>query len=254
MTHIHIAGEHSDWVQFSARFILGAGQQALRDNGRFVMALSGGSTPAPIYQSLPHLWEQHALGWQRVHILWSDERCVPLDHPESNYRMARQALLDRIDIPSDQVHPMRCVQDPGLSAAEHEQVLRGLYPRQDWPEIDLILLGMGADGHTASLFPGSPALHARSRWVAANDTPGLDPPRLTLTIPAINAARQVALLIAGSSKAGRVASVLGVEKGSGTVPVQSIEPSNGELHWLLDGEAAGGLVDLSVPCQAQPPD
>ncbi len=244
MATIHIAEEHSAWVQFGASFILDTARQAMNERGRFVMALSGGGTPHPIYQALPELWAQHELEWQRVHIVWSDERCVPLDHPQSNYRMAREALLDRINIPNDHIHPMRCSQDPTASAVEYEGVLRELYPRQDWPTIDLMLLGMGADGHTASLFPDSPALEGRSRWVVANKAPARETPRLTLTIPAINAAGRIAFLVAGSEKADVVYKILTDREETPRLPAEEIKPSAGELHWLLDAEAAVRIMHL----------
>ncbi|MGD2057905.1 MAG: 6-phosphogluconolactonase [Anaerolineales bacterium] len=244
MTQIHIAEDRSSWVQMSAQFIVEAAQRALQDSGRFTIALSGGSTPRPVYQALPELWEQHGLEWQTVHLLWSDERCVPLDHPQSNYRMARQALIDLVDIPHANVHPMRCGDDPTASASDYEGVLRELYPRQDWPTLDLLLLGMGPDGHTASLFPGTRALSEHSRWVVANEVPQLDKMRLTLTFPAINAARKIAFLIAGNEKADMVHQILGDGNGETPVPAQGVHPEEGELHWLLDPEAASRLVEI----------
>jgi 6-phosphogluconolactonase len=208
------------------------------------MALSGGNTPRPVYQALPGLWEQHGLEWQNVHLLWSDERCVALDDPQSNYRMARRALIDSVDIPHDHIHPMRCGDDPDASASAYESILRELYPRQDWPTVDLLLLGMGPDGHTASLFPGTVALAERSRWVVSNEVPQLDTTRLTLTFPAINAARKIAFLVTGHEKAEMIQKILGVGHDGPPIPAQAVEPQEGELHWLLDREAARRLVEF----------
>ncbi len=243
MANIHIAKEHSAWVQLTAHFILEAAKNTLDEQDRFVLALSGGSTPRPVYQALPELWKQQALDWRRVHILWSDERCVPLNHPESNYRMAQEALLDEIDIPGDQIHPMLCNQDPARSAVEYEAILREFFPSHDWPRIDLILLGLGTDGHTASLFPDTPALSERSRWVVENESPSLDIARLTLTLPAINAAKSVAFLVAGSGKADVVDKIFSKSGQPPALPAAAIKPTNGELHWLLDGGAAQRIND-----------
>jgi 6-phosphogluconolactonase len=228
-------------VQLSTAFIVDAGRQALSENDRFVMALSGGSTPRAIYQALPVLWNKHDLEWGKVHILWSDERCVPFDDPESNYRMASETLLDAIDIPGDHVHPMHCDEDPAASADRYEETLRALFPEQAWPSIDLVLLGIGADGHTASLFPGTVALSERTRWVVENKVPGADAPRMTLTFPAINAARRIAFLVAGSGKADVVHKILIESKETPSLPAGKIKPSAGELHWLLDGDSAKRL-------------
>lgn len=241
MTHIKIAVDQSSWIQMSARFIVGQARKTLNHEGRFVMALSGGGTPRPVYQSLAELWERSGLDWEHVHIMWSDERCVPLDHPKSNYRMAHEVLINEIDIPQENVHPMRCVGDPHSSAAEYALILRELFPGERWPAIDLVLLGLGTDGHTASLFPDSPALVEDKQWVAANEIEGVETARLTLTIPAINASRTIAFLVAGVDKAGVVSRILGPDRLSPKLPAQSIRPTHGELYWLLDAQAASRL-------------
>lgn len=244
MTIIHIAEDHQEWIASSAEFIAAAAQQALSERGRFVLALSGGSTPRPVYQSLPETWQRHKLSWHQVLILWSDERCVALDHPRSNYRMAHEAMLERIDIPPENIHPMRCSGDPAAAAQAYEAELRVVYPHLDWPNIDLLLLGLGTDGHTASLFPHSSALEQRERWVVSNEPAQVELPRLTLTIPAINAARRIAFLVAGADKAGIIHKILGRDGEKSGFPAEAINPSDGELHWLLDRAAAGELNDV----------
>ncbi|MGD2163266.1 MAG: 6-phosphogluconolactonase [Anaerolineales bacterium] len=238
MANIHIADDPSQWVQIAVRFIMDSARKALQVQHRFVLALSGGGTPEPVYESLPTIWKEHNLDWHSVQILWGDERCVPLDHPQSNYRMVREALLDKIDIPRSNVHPMRCADSPSSAAAAYEAELRTLYPQQSWPIIDLILLGMGADGHTASLFPGSPAMHEEKRWVVDNDTSSAEHRRLTLTIPAINHAHAIAFLVTGEDKAETLRQVLQGKETKDALPAQRIKPQNGQLHWFLDANAA----------------
>lgn len=244
MPQIKIAPDHSSWAQMVAQFILEQGRYALDNFGRFTLALSGGSTPLPVYSALPELWRQHGLTWKHVHILWSDERCVPLGHPQSNYRMACEALIDKIEIPEGNVHPMRCGQDPDTSAEKYAATLRELLPDSPWPRIDLILLGMGTDGHTASLFPGTQALEESSLCVVANKVEALETIRLTMSIPVINAARKVAFLIAGADKASVLHSIHGGFPQSPPYPAQLINPAPGALFWLLDKDAAAHIKTL----------
>jgi 6-phosphogluconolactonase len=238
MTAIHIADNRSEWVNLAAKFILSNAEKALLENDRFVLALSGGGTPRPLYKALPDLWLESRLSWDRTHIIWSDERCVPPDHPQSNYRMAREVLIDQIDISPQNVHPMYCGRDSQSSAAEYETILQELYADQPWPEIDLCLLGMGTDGHTASLFPGSPAMYEENRWVVVNHTPSVEHQRLTLTLPAINCARSIAFLVTGTDKAETLRQVMQHPEARTTLPAQRIQPRSGQLHWFLDKKAA----------------
>jgi 6-phosphogluconolactonase len=244
MAEFHIAQDHLNWVRMGAQFIVERAENALEKTGRFVIALSGGSTPRPIYNLLPALWSQEAITWEQVHLLWGDERCVPLDHPHSNYRMAREAFIDRIDIPMDNIHPMRCADDIDASALAYEDTLRGLFPESTWPTVDLILLGVGTDGHTASLFPNSPALERSDRWVVPNHIPGIEHKRLTLTLPVINAARTVAFLVEGSKKAEILGQVMRTDEDDIVYPAQLIAPTSGQLHWFLDSEA-GKLIEIN---------
>ena len=243
MAQIHIAEDPLEWVSSASRFIAAAAREALSERNRFTLALSGGSTPRPVYQSLPETWQAHNLSWQQVHILWSDERCVALDHPRSNFRMARQALLDRIQIPAENIHPMRCESDPSAAAQAYETDLREIFPLMNWPRIDLVLLGLGTDGHTASLFPHSETLEKLERWVVSDEVSQAELPRLTLTIPAINAARRVAFLVAGADKAAIIHTILRDAGRKSDLPAQAIDPLDGELHWLLDKAAAGKIIE-----------
>ena len=209
-------------------------ETAIQRDGRFSLALSGGSTPLMVYVMLTKV----RLDWDRVHLFWGDERCVPPDHADSNYHMARQNLLDHIDIPPTNVYRIQGELPPLQAAQDYENALRAFFPGPQ--TFDLILLGMGDDGHTASLFPGTPALTARKRWVAAvkHDRPPhplVD--RVSLTLPAINAARQVTFLVSGESKAARLKEVFAANRAS--LPVNSVQPTSGGLLWLIDQPVAG---------------
>jgi 6-phosphogluconolactonase len=214
---------------------------AVAARGRFSVALSGGATPRRTYELLaaPPLVEQAP--WDRVHVFWGDERCVPLNDLRSNARMAKAAWLDRVPIPGNQIHPLNCAPDPAAAARQYEAKLREFFAGQP-PVLDLVLLGLGGDGHTASLFPGAPALKERQRWAAAVYVAESDLYRVTLTAPLINQARLVAFLITGGAKAGVLREVLHGPYDPGRLPAQLIRPHHGELLWLADLAAAGTLA------------
>lgn len=202
--------------------------------GPFHLALAGGRTPERLYRRLAGM----DLPWHRLHVWFGDERAVPPDDPDSNERMSREALLDRVPIPPGRIHPMRpAVTTIRRDAAAYRQELSEELPQDaaGWPVFDLVLLGLGADGHTASLFPGSCALHEAHRSVVANYAPKLRAWRLTLTYPAINAARRVWLLATGAEKAGAVARL---RAGDASAPAARLAPA-GEYRILLDRAAAG---------------
>lgn len=225
-----------------ARHIIDCAVAAMSSTGRFVLALSGGSTPKAAYTRVASRESRAAsLDWHRVHVLWGDERCVPPDDPRSNFRMAKEALLDRVPIPPQNVHRIRGEDDPRQAAADYERMLRSLLSRPP----DLVLLGLGEDGHTASLFPGGAALGESTRWAAA--APGPDGLwRVTLTPPILNAARQITFVVSGAGKAARLKQVLEEPSTSDPLPAQVIRPlsSAGHLTWMVD-EAAAGQLDTS---------
>ena len=159
--------DHQSFVDGAAAFIAGLAAESIAARGRFTIALSGGSTPRPIYARLAAADHAARIDWGKVHVFFSDERCVPPDDAASNYRMAREALLDHVPLPPANVHRMRGEEDPALAALAYEQDLQGLFRTSAAPAFDLICLGMGDDGHTASLFPGTAALRERERWVVA---------------------------------------------------------------------------------------
>jgi 6-phosphogluconolactonase len=181
--------------------------------------------------------------WTQVHLFWGDERCVPPDHPDSNYRLANEILISHVPIPSANVYRVRGELEPEVAARAYEKTLQDFFcgPRT---RFDLVLLGLGEDGHTASLFPGSDALHERERLAVAVKARYQDRPvhRVTLTLPALNTARQALFLVTGSAKAGIVQAVL--EGPEGLLPGQQIRPTAGQTVWMLDREAAGQLRAL----------
>lgn len=230
-----------------ADMFVDAARHAIGTHGRFFVALSGGSTPRALFQLLAAAPYRDAVEWAHTLVFWGDERCVPPDHPDSNYRMARDALLAHIPIPRDQVFRMPGeATDPTAGAALYEQTVRrafALGPHED-PRFDLVLLGMGPDGHTASLFPHTAALHVTNRLVVANRVEKLDSTRLTLTTRALNNAALVAFLVAGPDKAEALAGVLEGPPRPDDLPAQMIVPTHGHTIWLVDQAAAAHLTTL----------
>ena len=199
----------------------------------FRVALAGGSTPRACYLLLAN--ERRAdVDWARVEIFFGDERCVPPDHADSNYGMARRALLDHVPIPPTQLHRMRGEDEPVAAARAYEDVMRQTLGTEP---LDLVLLGMGPDGHTASLFPGTTALDETQAWVVANRVPQLGVDRLTLTFPVLSAARAVVVNVTGAEKAARLVEVLR----GGNLPINHVRPTGGCL-WLIDEAAAMSLT------------
>ena len=211
--------------------------------GRFTVALSGGSTPTALYALLATAEYRNRLDWSRVHLFWSDERCVPPDHPESNFRMVQESLLSKVEIRRENIHRMAGEKDPQAAAADYENELRRVFnPAQDGlPRFDLIYLGLGEDGHTASLFPGTAALSENQRWVTVAYVERLQAHRLTLTLPVINAAAQITFLVSGQSKRAIVKQILGADADSSILPAAKISPTDGRLTWLITQDAAEEL-------------
>lgn len=207
---------------------------------KVAVALAGGNTPRTTYRLLASQYGRK-LPWHNTEFFWSDERYVPHDHPASNYRMARETLFSGIEIPEENIHPMPThFPDPEQAAWSYEEELRRFYPGA-WPRFDLLLLGMGTDGHVASLFPASDALEEKVRWLAASAAPSEPRQRLSLTLPALNHASIIYVLIAGAEKARTVANVLAAPPTNGKLPAVLLQPREGQLIWWLDSTAAGQL-------------
>lgn len=226
----------SDLIHEAARRIVDAATHAVADRGKFTLALSGGKTPEGLYQLLAADFYRSQIDWNRVHVFFGDERCVPPDSKESNFRMAHAALLSKVPIPAEQIHRMRGEIEPNQAATEYGELLKTQFGDGG---LDLILLGMGDDGHTASLFPQSPALAERKHRCVANPVARLNAWRITLTAPFINKAQAVMVLIAGADKSARLQEVLEGPRDPTRLPIQLIEPEHGTMTWLLDAGAAG---------------
>ena len=217
------------------------GQAAIDARGCFSVGLAGGSTPKRTYELLASEAYREQLNWSKVHIFFGDERCVPPDHSESNYRMANEALISRVSIPPPNVHRINGLGDAVANASLYEDELRTFFNPASWPRFDLVLLGMGDDGHTASLFPGTKALVEPRAWVVANWVEKFGTFRITLTAPAINHAANIAFLVTGATKAERLLEVLRGALDPEKLPSQLIQPLDGSLFWLVDKAAAGRL-------------
>ena len=217
------------------------GQAAIDARGCFSVGLAGGSTPKRTYELLASEAYREQLNWSKVHIFFGDERCVPPDHSESNYRMANEALISRVFIPPPNVHRINGLGDAVANASLYEDELRTFFNPASWPRFDLVLLGMGDDGHTASLFPGTKALVEPRAWVVANWVEKFGAFRITLTAPAINHAANIAFLVTGATKAERLLEVLRGALDPEKLPSQLIQPLDGSLFWLVDKAAAGRL-------------
>ena len=224
-------------------FVRWAGE-AVAARGRFTVALSGGSTPKRLYELLAAAPSRSQIDWGRVEFFWGDERCVPPDHKDSNYRMAREAMLAHLPIPHEHIHRMEAERsDREAAARDYEAVIArvfGVSSGGEPPALDLLLMGMGPDGHTASLFPHTQALDETRRWVVPNHVPQLNTDRMTLTRPILNRGREVLFLVAGADKAERLAEVLAGPADPKRLPSQSIQPE-GQLVWFVDSAAAARL-------------
>ena len=243
MTEIYRYPNGESLARAAADEFVRLANKSIIKRGRFSAALAGGSTPKALYHLLASEDYRDELGWGDVHLFWGDERCVSPDHEDSNYGMVRRALLEHIAIPEANVHRMAGEIAPREGAIEYHGQLDSFFrPRRtELPVFDLILLGMGYDGHTASLFPGDAALMERRRWVAAVEHTRPPLPlvtRLTLTLPVINAARNVLFLVTGESKANAIGRIIRAGEG---LPAGLVRPGSGRLLWMLDEAAAAAL-------------
>lgn len=214
-------------------------RQTITERGSFHVALSGGSTPKRLYQLIAQSQDADTLDWQRIHIYFGDERCVPPDHPDSNFGMASDALLSHVDCPSANVHRVAGELGPEQAAETYAKELQTYLPRddQEQTQFDLVLLGIGDDGHTASLFPGTPALDEKIKDTSAVYVEKFDSWRVTLTYPIINRSARIWVIATGESKADVIGEVLSSVPQPPRFPIQAIKP-RGELNWYLDTASA----------------
>lgn len=227
----------------AAELFITTAAETVAHRGDAAIALSGGSTPKLMGSLLATAAYRERVEWARLQIFWGDERWVPIGSPESNAGEAKRAFLDLVGIPPNRVHPYEIEGvTPEESAGRYEALIRSIVLGSEIPVFDLVLLGMGEDGHTASLFPGTAAVHESERLVVANEVPKLDATRLTFTPPLINAARQVVFLAAGSGKAERLSEVLEGPVDIDRLPAQAVRPRSGRALWLVDRAAAAALA------------
>jgi 6-phosphogluconolactonase len=228
-----------DVIDDLAAALVAEAMHCVRTLGDFHLALSGGSTPQPLYERLMYDPNCRGLPWRRTHLWMVDERCVNDDHELSNFRMIRETIVEHADIPPDQVHPMRAMSPRADETYEGELRETLCWREKGQDRLDFVLLGMGSDGHTASLFPRTAALEERQRLVIRSEAPGTPAPqRITMTYPLINASRVVAALVMGAGKAAMIDRIAGGRDTPRDLPILGIRPSGGTLRWYLDAEAA----------------
>jgi len=235
---VEILPDKAAVVERSLQIVLETLNTAIAERGVFTIALAGGSTPKPLYEALA----QQSLPWNQIHVFWGDERYVSPDHPDSNEGMARQAWLNHVPIPTENIHPMpTSASDPAIAADQHDQELQSFFQNAPgtFPAFDVILLGMGDDGHTASLFPHTAALAVRDRLITVGNKDGQ--PRITFTAPLINQARCVVFMVTGANKQPALAQIFAPTADDAAYPSRMIEPQ-GHLWWLLDQAAGAHLT------------
>jgi 6-phosphogluconolactonase len=240
--NVQVYESPQELAEAAARAFVESAAEAIAERGRFAVALAGGSTPRVTYEVLAR---DHAgdVDWPNVHVFFGDERTVPPDHEDSNYRMVHEALLSHVPVGS--IHRMRGELPPQEAAAAYEEELREFFAPDGVPGFDLIVCGIGEDGHTASLFPETSALEVTDRWAVANPVLKLETTRLTLTVPVINAARAVTFLVAGEGKAGAVREILEGDADPRAYPAKFVRPESGTLTWMVDRAASSSLETLS---------
>jgi 6-phosphogluconolactonase len=238
-----LARDTAGFTKQAAQLVLEASAAALREHGRFVFCLTGGTTPKKLYELLAEPYYKERIDWGKTFILFGDERCVAPTDAQSNYKMAKDALLSKVPVPEKNVLRMPGEMTPPAEGAKaYEQALKALF-KGFFPKIDLLLLGVGDDGHIASLFPGTDALKETEKWVVANFVTKLSSNRITLTLPVLNNARRVLFMVAGESKAGVIKEILRDDLPKNRYPAQMVSVYEGEITWLLDKPAMSKCPD-----------
>ncbi len=241
--HIAIYPDIDTLSHEAAQYIVRIASESIVTRGRFTIALSGGTTPRTLYGLLGSEPYRGQIDWALVDIFWSDERCVPPDSPDSNYHMAQEVLLSRIPIPAQQVHRMPADQpDRDAASQAYAEEMQRTFGTNGIPSFDLIQLGMGPEGHTASLFPHQASLHEQQRLVIPVSVPKPPPDRLTFTPPVLNAARNVLFLVTGADKADALHAVLEGPYQPDEYPAQIVRPPHGEVVWMLDTAVAQNII------------
>jgi 6-phosphogluconolactonase len=242
---IQILADAAALADFAALQFIQIAGDSIAAWGRFCIVLAGGSTPRLLYSLLAQPSKMEQIDWSRMQVYWGDERCVPPDDPNSNYLMARQALLDYVPLPAENVHRIFGELEPDNAALNYENELSYGFPEAKVPRFDLVLLGLAEDGHTASLFPGTPALSETKRWVVSVEHSTPPPPlvgRISLTLPALNAAANILFLVSGLGKAAIFSQVMQNQDSPNLLPAQLVRPQDGRLVWAVDRAAAGDYL------------
>jgi 6-phosphogluconolactonase len=238
-------------AEAAAETLIAAVAEAVAERGRAVVALAGGSTPKQMGALLTTDAYRSRIDWSRLHVFWSDERWVPLDHAECNAGEAKRTFVDEVGIPADQVHVYRTdLDDPQAAAHDYEDQLRAVFGTAALPRFDLIFLGIGDDGHTASLFPTADAINEKHDWVVAYEVEKLGAVRLSFTPPVLNAARRVTFVAGGAGKVHILHTILDGAIEVDLIPAQVVRPTDGELVWLVD-VAAAELLERRVVGQPE---
>lgn len=238
----------------AAKRVVRIANEAIKRSDRFSFVLSGGSTPRALFNLLAELNVARRIDWSRTHIFFGDERCVPPDDDQSNYKMAEETLLSKVPVPESQIHRMEGELEPAVAAERYDREIHdafGLYSAA-WPVFDLILLGMGPDGHTASLFPGTAGLDVVDRLAIANDVPQMKTTRLSLTVPVIREARDIMLLVGGTDKADAARRALTAPTDIHTTPVQLVRQASGNVTWIFDASLGAEIDDAIREAKATP--
>jgi 6-phosphogluconolactonase len=233
---IHVARDARALARDAAELVIELGNRAIELSGHFRVFLAGGSTPRALYELLATNEYSDRLDWTRTRVFFGDERCVPPDHEQSNYRMARESLLSRVPVPASAVHRIQGELDPETAAKNYGMLLKTEFASAN---PDLVLLGMGEDGHTASLFPNTAVLAETEHRCVAVYVEKLQAWRVTVTAWFLNRAHDAMILVSGAAKAATLAQVLEGQEDTNRWPVQLIRPAEGRLHWFLDADAAG---------------
>ena len=246
MAEVRIVTDEAELARVAAAEFLDRLELAGREGRPFRVALAGGRTPRGVYEELAaeHARDVPPIDWERTQVFFGDERAVPPEHPDSNFGMAHRALLSRVPLPPENIHRVPTeMDDPDAAVQAYENEIRAVFApgSGEWPRFDLVLLGLGPDGHVASLFPGSPALLEHTRLVTTTWVEALQARRFTFTLPVINSAACVLFLVTGTGKAPVLRAVLQGEKGAERYPAQLVRPEHGTVVWLVDRAAAGRL-------------
>jgi 6-phosphogluconolactonase len=225
----------------AASIFVSASRNSIATKKRFAAAISGGSTPRRLYVLLGSDAYRHQVDWQHVHLFWADERCVPKEDEASNFRTAFDPLLSKVALPDKNIHRIKGEEAPDKAAGDYEEEMRRFFGESERPGFDLIILGMGEDGHTASLFPGSKSLEETVRLAIPVYLEEPKKNRITLTLPVLNNADQILFLVAGPSKAAVLSEILGKTERRKLLPAGLVNPGHGEVIWLMDHEASWKL-------------